>query len=103
MAAEQRVGFVGLGAMGSRMAANIRKAGYALTVYNRESSRAEAFKERGASVAASPREAAAAGDVVFIMVSDPDAVRAVLEGEDGILAGAHERMVVISCDLPRRE
>jgi 3-hydroxyisobutyrate dehydrogenase len=97
MAAEQQVGFVGLGAMGSRMAANIQKAGYTLTVYNRDPRRAEPFKERGANVAASPRDVASASDVLFIMVSDPAAVRAVLEGEDGIMAGAREGLIALNC------
>ena len=97
MGAEQRVGFIGLGGMGSRMAANIRKAGYALTVYNRDARRTAALKERGAQVGATPREVAQASDVLFIMVSDPAAVRAVLEGADGILAGAREGLVMVNC------
>ena len=87
----ERVGFVGLGIMGSRMAANLRRAGYELTVFNRTRERAEAFAaEHGATVAGTPAEVGAASDVVITMVVDGAQVEAVLLGEDGVAARAGE-------------
>ncbi len=85
----EAVGFVGLGIMGSRQAANLARAGYELTVFNRTRERAEAWAaEHGGHVAASPREVAERADVVITMVVDGPQVEAVLLGEDGALAGA---------------
>jgi 3-hydroxyisobutyrate dehydrogenase-like beta-hydroxyacid dehydrogenase len=87
----ERVGFIGLGIMGSRMAANLRRAGYELTVFNRTTERAEAFaSEHGATVAATPADVGAASDLVITMVVDGAQVDAVLLGEDGAAARADE-------------
>ncbi|HWF25342.1 MAG TPA: NAD(P)-binding domain-containing protein, partial [Solirubrobacteraceae bacterium] len=68
-----RVAFLGLGIMGSRMAANLRRAGFELTVWNRTRSKADAFAaEHGAEVADTPSQAAAVSDVVITMVVDGD-------------------------------
>jgi len=84
-----RVGFVGLGIMGSRQAANLARAGYELTVFNRTRATAEAWvAEHGGRVAGSPAEVGAAGDIVITMVVDGDQVRAALLGEDGVAAAA---------------
>jgi 3-hydroxyisobutyrate dehydrogenase-like beta-hydroxyacid dehydrogenase len=84
-----RVGFVGLGIMGSRMAANLARAGHALTVFNRTRATAEAWvAEHGGSLAATPAEVGAASDIVISMVVDGDQVRSVLLGEDGVAQGA---------------
>jgi 3-hydroxyisobutyrate dehydrogenase len=85
----ERIGFVGLGIMGSRMAANLRRAGYELTVYNRTRERAEAWAaEHGGTVARTPAEVGAASDVIVTMVVDGGQVHEVLLGEDGVAAGA---------------
>ncbi len=85
----ERIGFVGLGIMGSRMAANLRRAGYELTVYNRTRERAEAWAaEHGGTVAATPAEVGAGSDVVITMVVDGAQVQDVLLGEQGVAAGA---------------
>ena len=81
------VAFLGLGIMGSRMAANLRDAGHELVVWNRTRERAEAF---GGKVAATPAEAAAAAEVVVTMVVDGPQVEAVLLGPDGAATGARE-------------
>jgi len=95
MAAES-VGFVGLGIMGSRQAANLAKAGYELTVFNRTRERAEAWvAENGGTVAGSPREVAEASDIVITMVVDGDQVRQMILGDDGALAGARERTLFV--------
>jgi 3-hydroxyisobutyrate dehydrogenase len=85
----QSVGFIGLGIMGSRQAANLRRAGFDLTVYNRTAARAEAWaKEHGGHVAASPREVAERSDVVITMVVDGGQVEQLLLGEGGALEHA---------------
>ncbi len=88
-ATQARAGFVGLGIMGSRMAANLARAGYHLTVFNRTRATAEAWvAEHGGSVAASPAEVGAASEIVITMVVDGEQVRSVLLGGDGVAAGA---------------
>ena len=87
----ERVGFVGLGIMGSRMAANLRRAGYELTVFNRTREKAEAFAgEHGGTIAGTPGDVGAASDVVITMVVDGAQVEEVLLGEDGVAQGAAE-------------
>jgi 3-hydroxyisobutyrate dehydrogenase len=89
--ATDSVGFVGLGIMGSRQAANLAKAGYELTVFNRTRERAEAWvQEHGGAVAGSPREVAERSDVVITMVVDGAQVEAMILGEEGALAGARD-------------
>ena len=102
-----RIGFVGLGNMGSGMARNLIKAGHTLVVYNRTRSRAEAFRELGAQVAETPGEAAANAEVVITMLADDHAVEDVVFGPGNILeslpTGAiHISMSTISVELSRR-
>ena len=83
------MGFVGLGIMGSRMAANLARAGYELTVFNRTRGTADAWAaEHGGTVADSPAAVGAASDVVISMVVDGDQVRDVLLGEQGVAHAA---------------
>jgi 3-hydroxyisobutyrate dehydrogenase len=83
------IGFIGLGIMGSRMAASLRRAGHELTVFNRTRERAETWAaEHGGRVAGSPREAAERAEVVITMVVDGPQVEALLLGEDGAVEGA---------------
>ncbi len=79
------IGFIGLGKMGRGMAANLVKAGHRVTVYNRSPGKAEALVKQGATAARSVAEASA-GEVVFTMLSDDDAVEGVAFGENGIVA-----------------
>jgi 3-hydroxyisobutyrate dehydrogenase-like beta-hydroxyacid dehydrogenase len=89
--ANEAVGFVGLGIMGSRQAANLAKAGYELTVFNRTRERADAWvAEHGGTAVGSPREVAERSDVVITMVVDGDQVKQMILGEDGALAGARD-------------
>ncbi len=91
-----RVGFVGLGIMGSRMAANLARARFGLVVWNRTASTARAWAaEHGAEVAESPAEVAARSDVVITMVVDGDQVESVLLGEDGVAQSAHDGLLCI--------
>jgi 3-hydroxyisobutyrate dehydrogenase-like beta-hydroxyacid dehydrogenase len=85
----ESVGFIGLGIMGSRQAASLRRAGFELTVYNRTHERAEAWAaEHGGHVADSPREVGERSDVVITMVVDGPQVEAMLLGDDGAAAAA---------------
>jgi 3-hydroxyisobutyrate dehydrogenase-like beta-hydroxyacid dehydrogenase len=79
--------FVGLGSMGSRLTRRLLEAGYAVTGYNRTAAKCRPLVDAGMRLAATPREAAASADVVFTMVTDDDALRAVTGGTDGVLAG----------------
>ena len=89
MPESDRVGFVGLGIMGSRMAANLARAGHELTVFNRTRATADGWvAEHGGRVADSPAAVGAAGDVVISMVVDGEQVREVLLGEHGVARGA---------------
>ena len=97
------VGFVGLGAMGHPMAANIVRAGHHVRLWNRSPAKAQALAGDGASLAAKPADAAAAA-VVVTMLTDDAAVTSVLDGQDGILAGLphgglHVSMSTISYEL----
>ena len=80
-----KIGFIGLGVMGSSMAGHLLDAGYALTVYNRTRAKAEPLLARGAKWAASPAELAAGVDVVISMVGYPKDVEAIYFGEQGVL------------------
>jgi 3-hydroxyisobutyrate dehydrogenase-like beta-hydroxyacid dehydrogenase len=81
------VGYVGLGVMGSSIVRRLLAAEHDVTVWNRTREKAEPLLEAGATWAASPREVADRSDVVFTMVTNTQAVRAVTEGPDGIIAG----------------
>ena len=84
-----RVGFIGLGIMGSRMAANLVRAGHELTVWNRTGETAREWSElHGSRVAATPADVASAAEVVITMLVDGPQVEAVLLGDDGVAAGA---------------
>lgn len=87
-----RVAVIGLGAMGSRIARRLREAGHELTVWNRTRQRAE---DLGATVAETPADAARRAEVVITMVADPEALRAVTEGPDGVGAGARSGTTVV--------
>jgi 3-hydroxyisobutyrate dehydrogenase-like beta-hydroxyacid dehydrogenase len=91
----KRVGFVGLGLMGVPMAANLARAGYPLTVYNRTPDRAAPLLQLGASVADSPKDLAARSEVIITMLTDAQAVEQVLRGEEGLLAGGGPGTVLI--------
>jgi 3-hydroxyisobutyrate dehydrogenase-like beta-hydroxyacid dehydrogenase len=86
----KKIALIGLGLMGRPMGLNLLKAGHALRVWNRTASRAEELVAAGATLAASPREAAAGCDVLITMVSDPAALEEVLWGHAGRNDGALE-------------
>lgn len=81
------LGFIGLGTMGASMAANLQKAGHALTVFDVNRAAAEPHLAAGAVWAATPRAVAAASEIVFTSLPGPPEVEQVALGPDGILAG----------------
>jgi 3-hydroxyisobutyrate dehydrogenase-like beta-hydroxyacid dehydrogenase len=83
-----KVGLIGLGLMGQPIGMNLLKAGHTLTVWNRTSSRAGSLVALGAKLATSPKEVAAASDVLLTIVSDPPALESILWGADGKESGA---------------
>jgi 3-hydroxyisobutyrate dehydrogenase-like beta-hydroxyacid dehydrogenase len=82
-----KVGFVGLGVMGGGVTRRLLQAGHEVSGYNRSRDKAAPLVELGLDVKDTPREVAEASDVVFSMVTNVAALRAVNEGPDGILAG----------------
>lgn len=102
-----KIGFIGLGNMGSAIARNLIKAGHDLTVYNRTRSRAEAFASLGARVAETPAEAASDVEALITMLADDAAVEGVIfapgNAIETLAAGAvHISMSTISIGLSRR-
>ncbi len=85
---DSKTGFIGMGIMGQRMAANLLKGGYEVMVYNRSREKAAPLADQGARVAATPQEVGQWADVIILMLTGPEAVNAVLEGDNGILATA---------------
>lgn len=90
-----RVGFVGLGIMGRPQALNVIKAGHAMAVWARRRESMQPLADAGATACASPGEAAALADVVFVMVSDTPDVEQVIFGPRGIIDGARPGTVVV--------
>lgn len=82
-----KIGFVGLGIMGGAMAANLVRAGFEVTVWNRSHDACRPLVAAGASSAGSPRAVAEVSDILFAMLATPAAVEAVRDGVDGIIAG----------------
>jgi 3-hydroxyisobutyrate dehydrogenase len=95
--ARPRIAFLGLGIMGAGMAGRLLDAGFPLTVYNRSAERSRALEARGAIVADSPRAAASEADIVFSMVADDAASRAMWDGDRGALAGARRGSILVEC------
>jgi 3-hydroxyisobutyrate dehydrogenase-like beta-hydroxyacid dehydrogenase len=81
------LGYVGLGVMGSSIVRRLLGAGHTVTVWNRTREKAEPLLAEGAQWAESPRAVAEGSEIVFTMVTNTAAVRAVTDGPDGILAG----------------
>ena len=96
MTQEMRIGFMGLGRMGSLMAANVAKAGFPLSVYNRTPSVAEDFVgAHGGSVAVNPGALAASNDLLISMLADGDALISAYSGPGGVLEGIRPGTVAV--------
>ncbi len=90
-----RLGFIGLGAMGSRMAGRLLAAHHDVVVYNRTPERTRPLEQRGAKVAATAQQLAAGVEMVFSSVANDAALEQVMFGPDGALAGARAGTIVI--------
>lgn len=93
----ERLGFAGLGTMGSYMAANLARAGYPMTVWNRTPGRAKELVELGAREATSPADLARSSDIIFTCVTDSPQVESVLFGPNGVAESAHRGALVVDC------
>jgi 3-hydroxyisobutyrate dehydrogenase-like beta-hydroxyacid dehydrogenase len=82
-----KLGFIGLGVMGSQMVNRLLGKGHSVTGYNRTRAKAQWLVEKGMHWAGSPRDVASACDYIFAMVTNAAAITAVTEGPDGLLAG----------------
>jgi 3-hydroxyisobutyrate dehydrogenase len=89
------VAFIGLGAMGSRMAHNLLQAGFALRVYNRDRAKTAALVEQGAQIAESPASGLRGASFAVSMVADDQASRAVMLGSEGAIGAATRGTIII--------
>jgi len=94
---QPRIGVVGLGTMGGAMAANLARAGFPLTAWNRTPGRSHELEALGIDIAATPRALASTADIVLVCVSDTPDVEAVLFGPEGVAEGAAPGSLVIDC------
>src|SRR5437667_4689642 len=92
-----KIGFIGLGIMGSRMAANLQKHGHSLVVFNRTREKAEPLVDQGATWADSPAALALQVEVIFTMLAYPDAVEEAALGEAGFLSYPQPGQMWIDC------
>ena len=90
-----RIGFIGLGAMGKPMCANLLAAGFKVTVHDVVAAAVEEVKAKGAAEASSPKELASECDVIITMLPNAAIVEAVVCGEKGLLAGSRPGMTII--------
>ncbi|HMK68796.1 MAG TPA: NAD(P)-binding domain-containing protein, partial [Stellaceae bacterium] len=96
------LGFIGVGRMGGPMALRLIEAGHRLTIFDTSAAALAPFVARGAEIAKSTREVAAAAETVLVSLPTPDIVRAVALGENGIAAGGRVRTFVdLSTTGPR--
>jgi 3-hydroxyisobutyrate dehydrogenase-like beta-hydroxyacid dehydrogenase len=92
-----KIGFIGLGIMGSRMAANLQKGGHALIVHNRTREKAEPLLSRGAVWAGSPAAVAAQAEIIFTMLAPTRTVEETALGPDGLLSALEPRRLWVDC------
>jgi 3-hydroxyisobutyrate dehydrogenase len=92
---QTKIGWIGLGVMGSSMCGHLIERGFSATVYTRTKSKAEGLLEKGAAWAESPRAVAERSDVVFSIVGFPCDVREVILGEQGALAGSKAGNILV--------
>ncbi len=91
------IGFIGLGIMGVRMAANLQKHDYALTVYNRTPHKADTLVANGATLSETPAQVGEAADVLITMLAHPQAVEQTAHGEDGFLSAMRPDTLWMDC------
>jgi len=95
--AGERIGFLGLGTMGAAMAANLARAGFSVTAWNRSPGRAPELDDLGVERATTPADVAGIADILVVCVSDTPDVEDVLFGSHGLAEGARSGSLVIDC------
>ncbi|XP_033125988.1 glyoxylate/succinic semialdehyde reductase 1-like isoform X2 [Anneissia japonica] len=93
----KRIGFVGLGIMGKGMAMNLVKSGHKVTVWNRTSEKCSEVVKAGATLGDSIADVVKNSDITFSMVSDPEALRAIVFGEKGVLDEMNDGKALVDC------
>lgn len=91
----ERIGFIGLGEIGEPMAMRVADAGYAMRVFNRTAAKAAPFAARGIEVAASPAEVARGSDIIFLCITNADAIEQLVFGPEGIAEGARPGQLLV--------
>jgi 3-hydroxyisobutyrate dehydrogenase len=91
-----KLGWIGLGNMGSPMSQRLIKAGYDVTIYNRSKEKEAALKLMGASVASSPGILMEQVDILFIMVTDDHAIREIFAGVNGLLGAKATGKIIVN-------
>ena len=94
---KHRIGFIGLGLMGTAMATRFQKAGYHLTIYNRTNAKGKSLVAAGAQWVDSPGEAARKSDIVFTMLSTSEVLKEITLGAHGIISGLEKKGIHIDC------
>ena len=94
-----RVGWIGVGAMGTPMCLNLLKAGYAVTAFDSNPERLERIRGEGAGVATSPRELVRDCDVVFSTIFDDQGLRDIVLAPNGLIAGAGPGAASVYVDM----
>ncbi|MDI3535310.1 MAG: 2-hydroxymethylglutarate dehydrogenase [Thermosediminibacterales bacterium] len=89
-----KIGFIGLGNMGKPMSTNILKNGYDVTVYDIDKNSVELLVGQGAKAATSPKEVAAASDIILLSLPNPHIVKEVVAGKNGVLEGIKENAII---------
>jgi 3-hydroxyisobutyrate dehydrogenase/glyoxylate/succinic semialdehyde reductase len=92
-----QIGFIGLGIMGSRMAANLQNADLELIIYNRTREKAEALIKEGAEWCDTPAQLAQKIDILFTMLAHPDAVSQVAFGDNGYIENMKPHAIWVDC------
>ena len=90
-----RIGWIGLGTMGTPMSQRLLKAGYPVSVYNRTSGKADLLISQGADMVLSPEQLMKQTDVIIIMVSDDQAIKEIFEAKNGLLqSGMRDKIII---------
>jgi len=89
-----KIGIVGTGMLGEAVGLHLLDVGYDVTVFNRTKDKVEKLKQKGASIAESPKQVANDSDLVITIVKDADAVNEVIFGNSGVISGKHDGMCI---------
>ncbi|KQR72660.1 NAD(P)-dependent oxidoreductase [Pedobacter sp. Leaf176] len=91
-----KIGWIGLGNMGIPMVSQLIKAAHYVTVYNRSKDKADFVKNAGAFTAPTPKELLNNSDIIFVMVSDDEAINQIFKGEEGLFAGDIAGKIIVN-------